>query len=190
MVRRKEIQRKCFACCERSGIPQFCSSLSSCQTPPAVCLLVLWSYPKENKWPECKTCINVRLEQIMPFDFSLSEYQVTMLLDVKLALKCLEGHLTACILHVPFTSFVHKKATYYSICIFWIYSVALAFLESMSVQMWEDPSEYEITLSKILACSGGLSGFHPFLYSSSITMFTDCHSLSPCVPLAWKDAYC
>lgn len=56
--------------------------------------------------------------------------------------------------------------------------------------MWEDASEYEITLSKILACSGGLAGFHPFPYSSSITMSTGCRSLSPCVPLAWKDAYC
>lgn len=106
---------------------QFSSPHSSSQTSPAVCLLVLWSCPKENKKSECKTCINVRPEQIILTDFSLSESQVTVLLDVKLALKCLEGHLNACILYMPFTGFVHKKATYCSICIVWIYSLLIEF---------------------------------------------------------------
>ena len=55
-------------------------------------------------------------------------------------------------LYISFTCFVHKKAAYWSISIVWRRSVALCFLESIPVQVWEDPLEYEISLSKVLAC--------------------------------------
>lgn len=45
---------------------------------------------------------------------------------------------------ISFTCFVHKKAGYCSISLVWIHSVVFCFIESILVQVWEDPLENEI----------------------------------------------
>lgn len=76
-------------------------------------------------------------------------------------------------LSIYFICFVHKKAAYCSISVVWIRSAVLCFLESVPVQVWEDPLEYGIALSKILACGSSQA----LAFSPSLTDFASQCSL-------------
>lgn len=88
-----------------------------------------------------------------------------MLFDVELAQKCLEKYLDACTYMFPLLALHMRQLT------------AVCALDSLCCVVF--PQVYT---------SAGVGGYFrhwlsSFSFLSLITMFTGCHSLSPCVPL-------